>query len=102
MKLNETDVMNGFITLLLSWDERRNPEGAPPRRIATLHLFHRDSVSNDSDLERDLPAPPCPARAPEAGSHHNSGFLFHHLNSGIPDPENHRKFPDPAVPKRGP
>ena len=53
-------------------------------------------------VRENLPAPPCPARGPDAGSHHNSGCLFHYLTSGIMSRKNHRTFSGPAVPKRGP
>ena len=50
-------------------------------------------------LKKHRTAPPCPARGPEAGSHHNSGCMFHYLRSGIMTRKNHRKFPGPPFRK---
>ena len=76
------------------------PEGASPRG-SLGSIFSIETAYPTTAIGERPSCSAVPRKGFEAGSHHNSGCLFHYLNSGIPDPENHRKFPDPAVPKRG-
>jgi len=50
-------------------------------------------------VTENLPAPPCPARGPEAGSHHTSIGVENNLKSGIRAPEKSEKT---TLPRRAP
>jgi|GEM_PF-5760231 len=78
------------------------PAETPPRRITPVYLLYSRSIGKPEPSTEKLPAPPCPARGPEAGSHRTAALVGTNLNPGSHDPKKPQNPTGHAIPWRVP